>query len=153
MFNPIQKYKQEVQAIIFTYGLNMLWVGLVVTILMFIHNEITLKELFNTGWFIESKPSRIETFFYACIMAPVYENLLYLISPIIIAQHFKIQSQIIPITVAIVFGLAHGSVDNILIQGFLGYTWILMYKEHGTVPSIINHALWNIFVLYSPTVN
>lgn len=48
MFNSIEKYKQKVQAIIFTYGLNMLWVGLFVTVLMFIHNELSLKELFSS---------------------------------------------------------------------------------------------------------
>lgn len=85
-------------------------------------------------------------FFLACIFAPMWEEIMYRHVPLQIAKNY-FRKNIIHVAIgsSIIFGINHGSVLNILIQGVFGLMFSWVYIRNGLKWSILSHALWNFY--------
>lgn len=87
----------------------------------------------------------VRWFTLSVFIAPVYEEVFYRYLPLTFAKrHFKQSIWLVAIFSSIVFGLAHGDVTNVLIQGFLGLTFSFVFLNFGLKYSILSHSLWNL---------
>ena len=90
--------------------------------------------------------------FYACILAPLWEELLFRKVPITIANIInpKLLWPVIIMSSAI-FGWSHGDgMRSLLLQGVLGVTTSYVYIKNGNSywSIVIIHSSWNLLVPY-----
>lgn len=90
-------------------------------------------------------------FFYACIMAPLGEEILFRYFPIQAVKATKKEELYIPVIMmtSVVFGLMHGGPQNILIQGVTGFILSVLYikNNYSLLSIMLLHALWNLTLL------
>lgn len=120
---------------------NMIWLFIIVTFLQYINTEG------YQNW-------KIPAFFYACIMAPLWEELAFRVIPISIARKFGDQF-IIPVILlsSLLFGWGHGNGTNsLLIQGVGGLILSAVYikTNYNYWCVVVMHSAWNIWVLFLP---
>jgi len=109
-------------------------------------------------------PSPWILFFLACIMAPLWEEIVFRYFPLRLAQ--AIEKAVAPeqpkinlvlpavMFTSVIFGLVHGSVFNILFQGVSGIllAWVFL-KNNSYWSAVILHSLWNTMLLFGfPTL-
>lgn len=116
---------------------NMVWLLAIVTFLRYINNEASLQ---------------VQDFFYACIMAPLWEELAFRVIPISIARKFGEQF-IIPVVLlsSLIFGWGHGNGPNsLLIQGIGGLLLSAVYIKTGYNYwcSVAMHFMWNFWIIF-----
>ncbi len=111
--------------------------------------------------------STFVNFLFSCVSAPAWEEAVFRRLPINLAQVLErisnasdkiqgIERQKIPIVVplifvsSIIFGILHGSVLNILFQGFGGLTLSYVYVKcnNSYWSSFFSHALWNFSLIF-----
>lgn len=92
----------------------------------------------------------LDMFLLAVIIAPIVEEFLYRYVPLKIAKNY-FRKNIITIAIAssVIFGLHHGSVLNIPIQGVFGLLFTWVYIRNGLPYAILSHALWNLYCFIS----
>ena len=118
---------------------NMIWLLAIVTFLNYIN--------YQDNW-------KIPAFFYACIMAPLWEELAFRVIPISIARKFGDQF-IIPVVLlsSLIFGWGHGNGTNsLLMQGIGGLILSCVYIKTGYNYwcSVALHCAWNVWVIFLP---
>lgn len=97
------------------------------------------------------KKQNIPTFFFACIVAPLWEELYYRYVPIQISKAFG-HKFLMPILIfsAVNFGFGHGNeLFHLFMQGVMGmiFSWVYLKNKYSYWSSVILHCLWNTFVL------
>lgn len=95
-------------------------------------------------------PPKYELFF-ACILAPIWEELAYRYAPIQISKKFN-HELLIPILIisSAMFGWGHGRAgESILIQGVTGLIFAFVYikNNYSLLSSMFLHGFWNFFIL------
>lgn len=139
-----KKAETGLDKVMFTAGaflFNMIWLFGIVTFLKYIN----MKGYEN--W-------QIPAFFYACIMAPLWEELAFRVIPISIARKFGEQF-IIPVVLlsSLIFGWGHGGGTNsLLIQGVGGLLLSAVYikTNYNYWCVVAMHAAWNTWVIFLP---
>jgi membrane protease YdiL (CAAX protease family) len=103
-------------------------------------------------------PSPWMLFFLACIMAPFWEEIVFRYFPLRLIQTLERPgiNLVLPAVMftSVIFGLAHGSVFNILFQGASGMllAWVFL-KNNSYWSAVILHSLWNTMLLFGfPTL-
>jgi len=96
-------------------------------------------------------------FFRACILAPLWEEAVFRVLPIKVAQVLgkkdTSNSNLLLwtcIASSIIFGIGHGSVFNILLQGVGGllFSWLYL-KNNNSYWSVVGaHFLWNFMIIF-----
>lgn len=141
-----KKAETGLDKVMITCGLflvNMLWLLGMVKFLTYI-NEVGYED------------ARIPAFFYACIMAPLWEELAFRVIPISIARKFGEQF-IIPVVIlsSLIFGWGHGNGTNsLLIQGVGGLLLSVVYikTNYNYWCSVAMHFAWNFWIIFlTPT--
>lgn len=146
--------------ILFAWSINVFYTIIAFAFLtwMFDWNTVTnavQSTVFSTAYSLDNIRlffGDFATFFLACIFAPVWEEALFRYFPLSMAKASKNRAAVLlPIVVAssILFGLAHGSIINILIQGVSGFilAWVAL-KNNDYWSSVIAHAIWNWQIIY-----
>lgn len=96
--------------------------------------------------------SPTETFFMACVWAPIWEEFVFRWAPIKLARAAG-GATLLPIIIiaSAIFGWGHGAGPySLLIQGAMGLVFSVLYiKNNDSVLStIIAHSMWNTFVIF-----
>lgn len=113
---------------------------------------------------ISSNP--LAMFFFACVLAPLWEEAAFRYAPLKIANSWESVSScqlfgslqrtscLFPMMVlsSIVFGLAHGGVINIMFQGVTGVLLAWVMVKSGYPYAVIAHALWNFMLMFGMPV-
>jgi membrane protease YdiL (CAAX protease family) len=92
--------------------------------------------------------------FFACIMAPLTEEVVFRLFPLTLVKHSH-PNIIIATTLAssILFGYAHkNGYYSILYQGVMGFVFACVYIKNGFSywSSVVLHGLWNLTCLLHP---
>jgi membrane protease YdiL (CAAX protease family) len=93
-----------------------------------------------------------QVFLRACIIAPVWEELAFRFAPLQLAKGFD-EKKFAPAMIVLsscVFGIIHGGVANIFVQGVAGVCLSCVYikSNYSLWTNITLHALWNTFVIF-----
>lgn len=90
-------------------------------------------------------------FFFACIMAPLIEEIMFRHFPLRVIKATKKEELIVPtiLFTSVVFGLMHNGAVSIPIQGVFGLIASVVYLKNGYsyVSSVALHAMWNTSLL------
>lgn len=150
-------------------GLDIAWVIIVsvflIAVLGFTINEIST--LLNPIYFNAIQRafsatigrSPFFTFFFACIMAPLWETLVFQVFPLRLALFFtdgkgeKTRNSFVwlfAIFASIIFGLGHFGVISILIQGVGGmlYCWLYLRNNLSYWSPVVAHSIWNFIMIF-----
>jgi membrane protease YdiL (CAAX protease family) len=156
----MRKKKNKISGPLFTvivlFLINVIWVNIMLYFFNFLMTPSEVIKVFNSN--LINQITEVElplkaTFFITCILAPFWEELVFRVFPLSLATQLNEDVQrrtLIPIVffTAIIFGLLHGSVLNILIQGFGGLSLSYLYLKYKSyLWCVISHALWNISIL------
>jgi len=147
---------QKVHTLAMAFLVNILWLA---GVLFFLSKCYTVGFAvsqvhampFGADQFFRTVETPLGQFFFAVIFAPIWEEAVFRYAPLKIIGSVN-QSLTWPIVVitSIVFGLLHGGVNNILIQGFGGFVLAYVFIKNGWDYkwSVAYHALWNLSVVY-----
>jgi membrane protease YdiL (CAAX protease family) len=121
-------------------------------------NPIGLS-FFQTLLPAEISQSEIFEFFFACVMAPLWETFVFIIFPLWCARIItrgadprtqKMTIWVFAVFASIIFGLAHNGVISILIQGVGGmmYCWLFLRNNRSYWSPVFAHSIWNFMVIF-----
>lgn len=118
--------------------------------------KLGLKYLLSYNDFFGYTYTAIGTFFFACIFAPLWEELVFRHAPLQIGKELKIKKDIdviLPIAfiTSCIFGWGHGnSAMGVLVQGVCGLALSFTYIKTGYSywSSVFLHFLWNFSLFY-----
>lgn len=117
----------------------LLWVSLVVTFLRQMPRQFSISQ---AGF----------TFFFTCLLAPLWEELAFRHGPLQIAKKAG-EEYVLPLVVisSAWFGWMHGNGSvSILIQGVTGFIIAMVYIKNGFHywSGVFLHFLWNFFLAF-----
>lgn len=90
-------------------------------------------------------------FTYSCIIAPLWESLVFIWAPLALVKDKKHLWLPVVIISSFIFGMGHKFSPNpILIQGVFGVIFSMVYIKNGFSywSAVILHGLWNFTVMY-----
>lgn len=155
---------KKVSNVLWAVYLEFLWAALMILFLTYAFNfpAFQLREVIqgNITVYAAEKifgPKMRYIFFFTCIMAPLWEESVFRYFAIRVGQlGDKLMGQswlLFPMILvsSIVFGILHGSVLNILFQGFGGLVLCWLYLKNGNSywSVVITHALWNFIIIFA----
>lgn len=93
----------------------------------------------------------LRALFFACIVAPLWEEATYRVAPIMIARTLS-QQIVFPVVIisSALFGFGHGhGVHSLLFQGMMGFVFCVIYIKNNYcyLSAVTLHAMWNFFCL------
>lgn len=133
LFKPAKSKEQKVSLALSAFAICVLWVFSIVGFLNLISDFPV-----------------IATFFFACIFAPLWEELAFRVAPIWIARLFG-EKFIIPVVIisSLLFGWGHGNGPvSLLIQGAMGFVFSALYLKTNYWYAVALHSAWNTFVIF-----
>lgn len=144
---------QKFKNLLYIFALNTIWCCVALLFLTWLFPKADAASILGVPPMSQVMYNPVVVFFWAVIMAPCWEEAIFRYFPAKLAQsidsgdrnRFKIA---IIIFSSIIFGLVHGSVLNILIQGVGGLFLFWIYCKNGLVWSILSHALWNGMIIF-----
>lgn len=90
--------------------------------------------------------------FLACIMAPLWEEVVFRKFPLDVIKASKKEELLIPtmLFTSVIFGLGHYGVPSLLIQGVGGFVMSAVYIKNGFSywSSCFMHFLWNASLMF-----
>ncbi len=109
---------------------------------------------FQTNVPFRIKPELLEDFIYACVFAPIWEELVFRIAPILLLKKlgvlFSKYGIIVMLAVSATFGYNHegGSAVHVYIQGVVGLLqcWLYIRSNYNWKLIVLSHALYNFMV-------
>jgi membrane protease YdiL (CAAX protease family) len=122
----------KIKNIITGFGIYLIWVTLISGIFKYLYSLPT--------------PAALNVFM-ACIVAPLWEELVFRVAPLQIAKGFG-EKYLIPVIIisSAIFGWGHGEgTYSILIQGVLGavLSWVYIKNNYSYWSVVAVHAMWN----------
>lgn len=95
----------------------------------------------------------IQWLFWACMMAPLTEEVIYRHAPLKVASLVS-KEAIVPVILAssVIFGFAHGAgYLSVIKQGVLGFVFACVYIKNGFSywSSVTLHSMWNLYCLFA----
>ncbi len=91
-------------------------------------------------------------FFLSCIMAPLWEEIIFRKLPIDLAKSTGKKEIMLPVILAssVIFGIGHQGVPSILLQGVGGFIISCLYIKNGYSywSSVTLHFMWNTSLLF-----
>lgn len=129
----------------------MIWLKLITSFYSWLFEKsYSFGQLFP--FFNSYKRPELVDFFYYCLAAPLFEEIVFRKFPLDVIKSTKKDDLIIPtiLFTSVIFGLVHGDSDRVLVQGVGGFILSILYIKNGySYWSVIClHALWNSTLLY-----
>lgn len=141
-------WKEKANVVLSTYVVNLLWIVALIFLLSAVFGTGNAMGFLRSG--IGASYNLLPEFFMSCLFAPLWEELAFRYVPITIARNAG-HKYILPIVVgsSIFFGVLHGGVINILIQGVGGILMSYVYIKNGYCywSSTAYHFLWNAMLV------
>lgn len=94
----------------------------------------------------------IQHLLHSCVFAPIFEEFVWRFIPIEMlkkTKFFEDSKYYIIGLIAVMFGMAHGSFINVLVQGVAGFFfgWVYIKNNMSYTSSAITHSFYNLTVL------
>lgn len=123
-------------------------VSLIGNAFLFLLIYTMLFQRFFSKYFVAGTIFTSVTFIRACVIAPLWEEIAFRYVPMKLAG----EKYMLPVMVgsSIYFGLQHGGIENIFIQGVAGMVLCCVYikSNYSIWVNMTLHALWNAFVMF-----
>lgn len=134
--------------------LSTVMVVLAATVLWVLGIDKLIRWIWGIDWYFNGTDVA-ENLFYACICAPIFEELLYRHAPLQVLKQYTDQNtakglNLTTLTVlvsSVIFGLIHGKgYNSILMQGFVGLGFAIVYLRNGYSywSAVLCHSLYNL---------
>lgn len=150
----------KIKNILFAWSINIFYILIAFSFLTWMFDVDSVTSWIQSTCFTSSYSldtisllyGNFAAFFMACIFAPIWEEAAFRFFPIQLAKSSKDKAKILlPIVIisSIVFGICHGSIINIMIQGAGGFilAWVAL-KNNDFWSSVIAHAIWNWMIMF-----
>lgn len=100
--------------------------------------------------YVHAADQSFQMFFWACIMAPLWEEYAFRHFPLTVAKKLGIDPIRTLIFTSILFGLGHQGLVGLLLQGVGGFIMGYIYLRNGYSywSSVAMHFLWNFTVIF-----
>lgn len=149
ILNPEKTVFGKIRNIGFVFMINIIWICLVVILLTKL-DPASILSAFPQRLDIGSTPASL--FFFACILAPLWEEAAFRYAPITIAKNFG-EQYLLPVIVisSVLFGWGHGyGPISLMIQGVAGFLFSLLYikNNYSYVSTVVSHFLWNLTIIF-----
>lgn len=145
----------KVRNIFAAYALSVCWLAFAVAFLTLLYTplgeipKVAYKPFLQFPFF---SPPPQYLFFFAVIFAPLWEELAFRVAPIRLMKILggKKTLPYVIVLSSIIFGIGHGGVENIIIQGISGLFLAGVYIKNGYSywSSVAVHAMWNFMLMY-----
>ena len=150
---PTKKFKNKVINILIGYFILFIWIYLADKLINFLDPPPTA--LFDSSSPDDTTPSKIallSEFFFAVILAPLWEELAFRHAPALIAKALG-EKLLMPIIIisSIIFGWEHGhGPESLLLQGVMGFIFFSVYvkNNYSYWSSVTLHSLWNGVIFF-----
>lgn len=145
-------------------GFDILWLIGVLSFLVAVvgYNTNQLLDLLNPLYLTDIQHALPQTFgrspvflfFFACIMAPLWEEIIFRLLPLkaILLAPEKYRNGmlgVVAVSSAIIFGYLHHGTVSILIQGVGGGLYCWLYLRNKSILSpMLAHSIWNFTVIF-----
>jgi hypothetical protein len=134
---------------------NTILIGYALCIILTILITFVANHLFDKNPFLDAvdleRPNKGGLFFLAIISAPLWEEIKWRVFPIQVSR-FLPKELVWPIVLfaSIDFGLSHGNVFNIYIQGIHGliFSYVYIKNNYSYFSSVFLHCIFNLSVIY-----
>jgi membrane protease YdiL (CAAX protease family) len=150
-----QKLQTEFQKLEFclaNYALTIFWLMISLFIIKGFHKPDPIYDFRNLPFPTQSILFSLTTmgkFFIVCFITPMWEEVIFRVVPIkLLVKENKDNLLLVIIASSMFFGIAHGSVENILMQGVAGLLLMRTYLKCGYPYAVLQHALWNFSILF-----
>jgi membrane protease YdiL (CAAX protease family) len=149
ILNPEKTVFGKIRNIGFVFTINIIWICFIVTFLHKLDPD-GIMSAFPQRMDIGDTPASL--FFFACIMAPLWEEAAFRYAPITIAKNFG-EQYLLPVIVisSVLFGWGHGfGPISLLIQGVAGFLFSLLYikNNYSYLSTVVSHFLWNLTLIF-----
>jgi len=144
---------QKFKNLLYIFALNIIWIGFVFSFFAWLQPNADIRTLLDIPPIETLMWNPIAVFWWSCCFAPGWEELCFRYFPITLAKAIdpKGKTRIMLATIlfsSIIFGLAHGSVANIAIQGVGGLMLAWIMRRNGLRWAILSHFLWNFMLIF-----
>jgi len=144
---------QKFKNLLYIFALNIIWIGMVFSFFSWLQPGADVRTLLDVPPMEKVMFNPLAVFFWSCIFAPFWEELVFRYFPAKLAKAIdpgnKHRFMIAMIFFSsIIFGLAHGSVANIIVQGVGGMFLFWIYQKNGLFWAWVSHFLWNFMVIF-----
>lgn len=140
------KFLSKTTVIFGAFTASILWLFIVLK---------SLKHLITWNFFTGAQETALGAFFFACIFAPLWEELVFRHAPLLIAKRFSKpgKSVIWPVVIisSALFGWGHGAGPiSLLIQGVGGliFSYVYLKNNYSYWSSTFLHFLWNFSLMF-----
>lgn len=125
-------------------GFMVLWLGIM---------ELILPHIVYTGFrFYADSPTNLQIFFMACVVAPLWETVVYQAGPIKLIKKLAPEYlTLLVVAASCIFAWQHGYGQwGLFIQGIFGLIISIVYIKNNDcfLSAVILHSLYNIYVIY-----
>lgn len=139
---PATRLVDKLKNITVTYTVIAIWIFFISMILHWVNGWQANSHIYDMKQYL----------FFACFLAPLWEELAFRYVPITFAKSLG-KDFILPAIVlsSIVFGWGHGAgIISLLIQGMMGFVLSLLYikNNYSYWSSVIVHSAWNITCIW-----
>jgi len=144
---------QKFKNLLYVFSLNIIYIAIALAFFSWLMPGADVRSLLDVPPVERVMWNPAAVFWWSVVSAPLWEELLFRYSVAKFAKAIDPSNQYRLMTAmiifsSIIFGLAHGSVANIFIQGVGGLFLFWIYRKNGLGWSILSHALWNFMVIF-----
>jgi membrane protease YdiL (CAAX protease family) len=140
LLQPETSFFGKIKNIALGFVVNIIWLAFASWLMKYLSTDDQIYD-----------PPAKYIFFFSCIFAPLWEELVFRHAPLQVAKKLD-PSYLLPIVFvsSAFFGWLHGGAVNIMFQGVGGFIMALVYIKNGySIWSTITlHFLWNLHVIF-----
>lgn len=96
--------------------------------------------------------THFEEIIRSCIIAPIWESIVWVYAAAKIAKAFNEKKLLFPIMIisSCLFGWTHNAAEGVFLQGVVGFAFFSLYikNNYSLSSAIFAHAFWNFIVIF-----
>lgn len=143
--------KEKAVNIFAAFGAGIIFIHLFLLLYSYIPQYSIFGSRYNKPFTINL--DQIGLLINACILAPLWEEVVFRVLPIQILKKTNTLDSLGPYVIvacSAIFGVIHGGDENVFIQGVLGllFSYVYIKNDFSYKSAVLCHMLWNVFVIF-----
>lgn len=82
--------------------------------------------------------------FFSVLLPPLWETFVFISVPLYVAYKYSFPMIYTILFASIVFGLGHGGLTGLCLQGVMGLIFSYVYVKEGYWSAVVTHGGWNL---------
>lgn len=138
-------FSHKFQTIVFGWAASFFGVCTVLLLFQFLLPE--------SGWKLVKGVQDYKIILYACIVAPLVEELVFRHAPLQLLKQtkdYKKKEFFLVVITSVLFAMIHGNFGNVYVQGVGGFVFSYVYIKNGYsyISAVITHSLYNLTLMF-----